>query len=122
MNLEHIALAINDRKEIDQFYRGILGFCELRSFVLKKDLARDIFGVEKETRVIQLQKDGILLELFIIPERFENVYNHICISIPNREEIVYKADQYAYECIRIRRHNSDMIFIKDRSGNLFEIK
>lgn len=122
MNLEHIALTITDRKEIEIFYQKILGFSEVRSFILQEDLAREIFGIEKETRVYHLQNDSLLMELFLMPERFEHFYNHICISIPNREEIVYKADQYAYECIRIRRQNSDMIFIKDRSGNIFEIK
>jgi len=122
MNLEHIALTITDRKEIEIFYQKILGFSEVRSFILQEDLAREIFGIEQETRVYHLQNDSLLMELFLMPERFEHFYNHICISIPNREEIVYKADQYAYECIRIRRQNSDMIFIKDRSGNIFEIK
>lgn len=122
MNLEHIALTITDRKEIEIFYQKILGFSEVRSFILQEDLAREIFGIEKESRVYHLQNDSLLMELFLMPERFEHFYNHICISIPNREEIVYKADQYAYECIRIRRQNSDMIFIKDRSGNIFEIK
>jgi len=122
MNLEHIALTITDRKEIEIFYQKILGFSEVRSFILQEDIAREIFGIEQETRVYHLQNDSLLMELFLMPERFEHFYNHICISIPNREEIVYKADQYAYECIRIRRQNSDMIFIKDRSGNIFEIK
>lgn len=122
MNLEHIALTITDHKEIKQFYQKILGFSEVRNFVLEKDLAWKIFGIEKETKVFHLQKDGLMLELFLMPEKFEHVYNHLCISVPNREEIVNKAVQYAYECIRIRKQNSNMIFIKDGCGNLFEIK
>jgi catechol 2,3-dioxygenase-like lactoylglutathione lyase family enzyme len=122
MKLEHVALTIFDRKEIGQFYQAILGFREVKSFILKKDLAREIFGIEKETEVYQLQYGTILLELFIMPERFEHVYNHICISIPKREEIIYQASQYGYDCIRIRSQYSDMIFIRDKSRNLFEIK
>jgi catechol 2,3-dioxygenase-like lactoylglutathione lyase family enzyme len=122
MNLEHIALTITDYSEIKDFYQKILGFYEIRSFMLKKDLARDIFGIGKDTKVFHLQNDDLSLELFVMPERFEHVYNHICISVPDQDEIAFQADQNGYESIRIRRQNSNMIFIKDKSGNLFEIK
>jgi len=122
MKLEHIALTITDHTEIKQFYQKILGFTEIRSFNLQKDLAREIFGFGKETKVFHLQKDDLSLELFLMPERFEHVYNHLCISVPNREAIVNKAIRDGYACIRVRRQYSDMIFLKDKGGNVFEIK
>jgi len=122
MNFEHIALNIVDLKEIESFYCKILGMSEIRHFVLDKNLAGEIFGIEKDTTVFQLQKNEILLEVFLIPERFENGFSHLCISISDREEIANKADQNGYSCIRLKRDNSDMIFIKDKSGNIFELK
>jgi len=122
MNLEHVALNIADPEEIESFYCEILGMSEIRHFVLDKNLAREIFGIEKETTVFQLQKNEILLEIFIIPERFENGFSHLCISISNREEIANMADQNGYSCMRLKRGDSDMIFIMDKSGNIFELK
>ena len=122
MNLEHVALTITDHKEIKNFYQEFLGMSEVRNFVLDKDLAREIFGFEKETTVFHLQKDELLLEIFITPEQCEHGFNHLCISIPNREKIVKKAVHHGYECIRVKRQNSDLIFVKDKSGNIFEIK
>lgn len=122
MNLEHIALTITDHKEIKEFYQEILGFAEIKSFILQKELAREIFGFGKESRVFHLQKEDLLLELFLMPERFENVCNHICFSVPDREAIVNRAIRDGYACIRVRRQHSDMIFLKDKSGNLFEMK
>ena len=122
MNLEHVALNITDPEEIESFYCEILGMSEIRHSVLDKNLAREIFGIEKETTVFQLQKNEILLEIFVRPERFENGFSHICISISNREEIANKADQNGYSCVHLKRGNSDMIFIKDNSGNIFELK
>jgi len=122
MNLEHIALTITDHKEIKQFYQEILGFTEIRSFILQKDLAREIFGIGKESRIFHLQKDDLSLELFLMPERFEHVFNHICISVPDREAMVKKAIRDGYVCIRVRKQHSDMIFLKDKSGNVFEMK
>ena len=122
MNLEHVALNIADPEEIESFYCEILGMSEIRHFVLDKDLTREIFGIKKETTVFQLQKNEILLEIFLIPERFENGFSHLCISISDREEIAEKADQNGYSCMRLKRGNSNMIFIKDKSGNIFELK
>ena len=122
MKLEHVALTIMDQKEIRQFYREILGFSEVRNFDLQEDLAGQIFGIEKDTTVYQLQNGKFFLELFIMPERFEQVYNHVCISVPDRQRILDRAGQYGYECIHIRKQHADLVFIKDRSGNLFEIK
>jgi len=81
MNLEHIALTFTNHKEIKQFYQEILGFAEIRSFILQKDLAREIFGIGKESRIFHLQKDDLSMELFLMPERFEHVFNHICNSV-----------------------------------------
>jgi len=59
MKLEHVALTVTDYNEIDQFYHEILGMNEMKSFVLDKVLARDIFGIEEETKVFLLQKDKL---------------------------------------------------------------
>ena len=122
MNLEHVALNIADLKEIESFYCEILGMSEIRHFVLDKNPGREIFGIEKETTVFQLKKNEIVLEIFLIPKRFEYGFSHLCISISNREEIANKADQNGYSCMRLKRGNSDMIFIKDKSGNIIELK
>jgi catechol 2,3-dioxygenase-like lactoylglutathione lyase family enzyme len=122
MELGHIALTVTDHNEIQGFYHEVLGMKEIRSFSLDKHLVRHIFGIEETTTVVQLQKDGLLLELFITPEPCDHPYHHVCISTAHREEIVKRAMQHSYKCVRIKRPKSDMIFISDHSGNLFEMK
>lgn len=122
MKLEHVAITITDFNEIEQFYHEILGMNEIKSFVLDKVLARDIFDIEEETKVFLFQKNTLLLELFLMQERCAHGFNHLCISTNNREEIVKKATQHSYRCLRLKREKSDMIFISDNSGNVFEVK
>jgi len=122
MKLEHIALTVADYHEIEQFYHEILGLREIKRFTLNKTLSRDIFSIEKETAVFQLQKDKLLLEIFLTPEKRDPGFNHICISTNNREEIVKKATQHSYKCVLLKREYSDLIFIADHSGNIFEVK
>jgi len=122
MKLEHVALTVTDYNEIDQFYHKILGMKEVNNFVLDKVLANDIFGIEEETKVFLLQKDKLLLEIFLTPELCNPGFKHICISTTNREEIVKRAIQNSYRCLRLKRGNSDMVFVTDNSGNIFEVK
>jgi len=122
MKLEHVALVITDPEEIENFYQNILGMTKLKNFTVDRALARRIFGIDKETPICLLQKNELLLELFIRPVPYERGFQHICISIPDREGFVEQAVQKGYECIRLKRTHSDLVFIKDGSGNIFEIK
>ena len=122
MKLEHIAIAVNNPSEIKDFYKGLLGMKEVRSFILNEDLAQKIFGIQKETPVVLLQKEDLVLEVFLLDESLKNGFNHICFSMADREELVKAANQNNYEVIRIERDFSDLVFIKDHSGNTFEIK
>jgi hypothetical protein len=36
--------------------------------------------------------------------------------------LINKAIAANYECLRIERKYADLVFIKDKSGNIFEIK
>ena len=122
MKLEHVAISVSEAREIEQFYLGILGMREIKNFKLDQALSRDIFGIEKETSVFQLEKDKLLLEIFITSGKRDPGFNHICISTNRREEIFEKATSHSYKCLRLKRGNSDMIFITDHSGNIFEVK
>ena len=122
MKLEHIALTVTDPAEVENFYHDILGMSEVSNFILKKDLAVRIFGIDREISVFLLKKDELLLEIFLMPEQRKHYFDHICISIKNREEFIEKAAQNGYEYIRLNRKYADLMFIKDRSGNTFEIK
>lgn len=122
MKLEHIALSISDPEEVRNFYQDILGMTEVKAFTLKKSLAKNIFGLDEEASVFLLQKDNLFLEVFIRQEANKRSFNHICLTVNDRETLFRKAKQKDYECIRIERDTYDLIFIKDRSGNIFEIK
>lgn len=122
MKLEHIALTISDIDEIKKIYIDILEMKELKNFVLKSELAQKIFNINKDTSAFFMQKDDLFLEIFVTDEKLKQGFNHICISVNDREKLVKKSEAQNYKCIRIERDFSDLIFIKDKSGNIFEVK
>ena len=122
MQLEHIAITVYDSNEISSFYKQILGMIEIKNFEIDKLLADKIFGIKKETQVYLLNNDQLFLEIFVDHKKQSQKYNHICIKINNRESLINKAIAANYECMQIERGSSDLVFIKDKSGNIFEIK
>jgi len=122
MKLEHLALSISDRNEIERFYQGILGMTLVHSFTMEKSLAFDIFRLSESPEVFLMQKDGLQLEVFLSPNKHPHGFDHICISSSSREEIIKKAKQNLYRCFRMKREQSDLVFISDKCGNTFEVK
>ena len=122
MKLAHIALSVSDYKEIEKFYTNVLGMKQIKTFVLRKDLAANIFEINEEITVFLLQKDRVVFEIFITTEYRKQAFDHVCISIKNREEFINKVLLKEYKVIRIERELFDLIFIKDKDGNIFEIK
>lgn len=122
MSLEHVALTITDPEEVENFYLNILGMNVSRNFEMDRDLALKIFGMDKAPAVFQLHNEDVFLEIFISESTGDHGFRHICLKVEDREELVNKAGQGGYPCIRVSREYTDLIFIRDKSGNIFEIK
>jgi len=122
LKLLHIALSISHQEDINDFYKEVLGMEEFRSFKIKESHAGRIFGIKKEVPVIQLKSGKLMLELFITKDAVKHAFDHTCVSVNDREAMVEKAIRKNYEVIRIEREDFDLVFVRDKSGNIFEVK
>jgi len=121
--LEHIGITINEEGDIDAFYKDLLGLKEERRFELDEDFSEKLFGTGDRVSVTLLSGDDLLMELFLTEKSQTPVYNHICISVDNRGDIIKRAESTGFPVTRIERESgNDILFIRDRSGNIFEIK
>jgi len=122
MKLEHIALTINNHDEIIDFFHNVLEMKTVKAFTLNSELSSTIFNIKKGVHVYLLKKDSLIIEIFVSPVKISHGYSHVCISVSEREIMMQNAIKFEYEVIQIERENSDLVFIKDKSGNTFEIK
>jgi len=88
---EHIGITINEESDIQAFYKDLLGLKEINKFDLFDDLSEKIFGISNTVPVSLFSNDDLLIELFLTDKKQKQVYNHICISVKNRDDIIKKA-------------------------------
>jgi len=120
---EHIGITINEESDIQAFYKDLLGLKEINKFDLYEDLSEKIFGISSTVSVRYFSSDDLGIELFLTEKEQKAVYNHICISVKNRDNIIKKATSMGFPVTTIKRESKDyLLFIKDNSGNIFEIK
>ncbi|NOZ48185.1 MAG: VOC family protein [Chlorobi bacterium] len=122
MELGHIALSIKYPEDIIKFYGEILNMKFIRKFVINKESANEIFSENSAITVNVVRNAKLSFELFISNKPSKILYNHICITVKNREEIFHKALANRYKSIRIKRNSHDLLFVKDKSDNTFELQ
>ena len=123
MKLNHIGSNIQSEKEIEDFYQNILGFYFEYQFDLPEELTNNIFGLHKQITVFLYKREDILLELFVHTINSDSGFSHICLKVKDRESIAAKCEKNGYQVIRIKRNDkADILFIKDKVGNIFELK
>ncbi|OYD14604.1 hypothetical protein CH333_06780 [candidate division WOR-3 bacterium JGI_Cruoil_03_44_89] len=120
--LRHIGLQYRSKEDAETFFNKILGLPMQRTFTMSRELGKSIFGIEEEVGVEVFGNDGVVFEVFIgdAPKRFS--YEHICLEVPDKEEFISRCKNYGIEPKIVRKGNKDLLFIRDFSGYLYEIK
>ncbi len=125
-NLEHVAIAVNNENNSNEFFIELLGLEKTRSFTVSADLMEKFFGVSKEQKIIRYEKGTLSFEVFITDDdsKAHDKFTHSCLLIENRDEFIKKATSMGYEIVKVPRKDSNgyYLFIKDSFQNLYEIK
>ena len=123
LSLHHIGLNIREKEELVDFYQNILGFHLEYQFDLKSDYSTNIFNITEQPTVFLCKKDELTIELFVYEGSTLPGFTHLCLEVTDREAIAKKCEQAGYPVIRIERSDkADLLFIKDKTGNIFELK
>lgn len=123
MKFNHIAFNINTVDEISSFYHDILGFHLEYQFELPAAMSYSIFGINQNIPGYFCKNGTIALELFVFPENTNKGLAHVCLEIPDRNELINHCISKGYPIKKIQRDNKPaLLFIWDKSGNCFEIK
>ncbi|MEA3432162.1 MAG: VOC family protein [candidate division WOR-3 bacterium] len=127
--LRHIGLQYRSKKDAETFFNKILGLPMQRTFTMSCELGKSIFGIEEEVGVEVFGKGEVVFEVFIGDATKKFSYEHICLEIPDKEKFISRCKNYGIEPKIVRKSvtdpyggDKDLLFIRDFSGYLYEIK
>ena len=119
--VRHIALDIVEN-DLNEFYVEILGGEIAGQFELAKEDAIRIFDIQKSVDVYYVKYEDFELELFVYTNSVGATFNHLCIEMSDCGGIYKDAKQQNFWTFVRTNNDKETYFIKDKNGNMFELK
>ena len=120
--LHHVGVQCKNKDQAIVFYQKLLGLNLLKSFILDKELSSSLFNVSKDVEVLVFQNETMYVEVFIDDDSYDLRYNHTCIVVPNIDDLITQCELFNIESFSVQKGEKRLWFVKDFSGNLFELK
>jgi len=120
--LNHVALKCNNEKGAKTFFTDILGIPLTKKFGISGDLSETIFGIKGNVDILVYDNNETRFEVFIGQVGKKHGYEHTCIEIKNKSEFIERCKKHEIEPILVEKEGKDILFVRDFSGNLFEVK
>ncbi len=124
MVFDHVGIMNKDEDGAVRFYQGVLGLEKLRESSVSPELAGKLFSVDAEMKMLIFGKEGLKVEIFIVPGFGlpSPSVPHICIYVPDLAGLLEKAKREGVKVISAERGGRTVYFIEDYSGNRLELK
>lgn len=120
--LHHCALVYPDNTHADIFFTKILNLSKVKSFTLSKDLTIAIFGRAEQISITVYENEYCRFEVFFHPVKNTSLYEHVCIEVDDFTTFFDRCRQYGLEPFTVEKEGKKLVFVRDFSGYLFEIK
>ena len=120
--LNHVALQCNDKEKVETFFTEVLELPIKKKFTVSRELSEAIFGIDESVDVEVYDNNETRFEIFITQTEEKRGYGHVCIEIDNKKEFIDRCKQYGIKPMFITKGGKNLLFVRDFSGNLFEIK
>jgi len=120
--VHHVAVESDSQKHADQFFSVILGLQKVKSTLLSKELSAAIFKINKEVRFDLYDNGSTRCEVFITGEPREPTFAHICIEVDKKSDFITRCKEQRLEPFFVQKEGKQLLFVRDFSDNLYEIK
>ena len=124
MRLHHAALVSSSEANADKFYEGILELRKIKTSLLTNNLAVEIFNIDVECPLILYGNQDFAIEVFVTNQILEKKapFTHLCLEVEDREKFLTRCRSNGLEVNLVPKGDSQICFVQDFDGNLFEIK
>jgi catechol 2,3-dioxygenase-like lactoylglutathione lyase family enzyme len=124
MVFDHVGIMNEDKDRAIRFYQGILGLEMIKESSASPELARQLFSLDQEIRMLVFGKEDLKVEIFIIRGLSlpSPSVPHFCLQVPDLGALLEKAKKEGAKLISAERAGRTVHFIEDFSGNRIELK
>jgi len=124
MFLDHVGIMNEDEDGAVRFYRDILDLEKIKDSSVSAELARQLFAIDREMKMLVYGKENLMVEIFIMPgfSRPAPSVPHFCLQVPDLVEFLEKAKKEGVRVISAERGGRTVHFVEDFSGNRIELK
>jgi catechol 2,3-dioxygenase-like lactoylglutathione lyase family enzyme len=120
--IQHVAVQCTSQHHAERFFSEILGLPKVKSTLLSKELSTAIFKIDKDVR-FELYDDGTTrFEVFISEKSQELTFAHICIEVVDKDDFIALCKKQGLDPFFVDKEGKQLLFVRDFSGNLYEIK
>ncbi len=120
--LNHVALQCSDKEKALIFFTKILKIPIVKNFTISKELSSKIFGINDRIEVDVFDNGKARFEVFIKNKTYKAEFEHICIEVEDKKEFVNNCKKYGLKPFLVKKNEKDLLFVRDFSDNLYEIK
>ena len=122
LEIQHVAVECSSEEVADRFFGDILGSSRVRQMILSSELSSAIFGLSGDVLMILYENGAARFEVFITPDRKLKSYGHICVVVEDTKEFVERCRQHGLQPFFVQKDGKQLLFVRDFSENLYEIK
>jgi len=115
-------LQCDNKEKALLFYQKTLCLKETKTFFLSESLTYNIFNLNLSVEVIVFQNDSLYIEVFIVPGKIKKTCAHTCILVDNLVEFIDLCKKNHVDYYSVKKEDRNLWFVKDFSGNIFELK
>ena len=120
--LNHVALQYSDKEKALIFFTKVLKIPMVKNFIISKELSTKIFGINDSVEVNVFDNSKARFEIFIKNKTYKCEFEHICIEIEDKKEFIADCKKYGLKPFLVKKNEKDLLFVRDFSDNLYEIK
>ena len=125
MHIKHIGLVCSSESRSDAFYRNLLGLKKQARRTVPAALMGQIFDCPMDCTLVNYAGGALFFEIFIMPSPPAACHpiTHVCIDVGHLEPFLQNCQDANVSIRQIPKDDgTQLTFISDYDGNLFEIK
>ena len=120
----HTAVVVPSKDSAVSLFENLFGMERLYEFDIPREAFETLFQISTEAHAMVYNAGNTQIEVFIIPGfvRPKHDFSHTCIAVTDRMKVIQAAADLGCDVRQFHRQDATVVFLKDPTGNLFEIK